>query len=347
MALNLFDVIRYEGEDTRNILAWRHPKTNIKIGTTVIVNPRQCAVLFSNGRAVTTYDAGKHKIEGYDIQVVSGIKSFLSGSISSYSSFLWFVNMYDLQPIGWGTSSPIIIRDPESDIPVELKIHGNFIPRIVNLEAFILEFMPSHPDVITAAILQNRFRQTASGLISSAISQVIYNYKIPIIDIEMHSFDIAVGLSEILSSHFAKYGISIEEFNIEALKVNQNSNGYREIFKFHKQILEAKSKQASRDIEEYTYQEERQFDILEEAAKNNDSTGNLMGTGMKIAMGFGLGAKFGNLVDQIEDRNSFDKNDNQHQTDLKGETGLANFCSQCGTAFLEGANFCSNCGNER
>ena len=62
---------------------------------------------------------------------------------------------------------------------------------------------------------------------------------------------------------------------------------------------------------------------------------------MKIAMGLGLGAKFGNLVDQIEDRNS------QHQTDLKGETGLANFCSQCGTAFLEGANFCSNCGNER
>lgn len=347
MALNLFDVIRYEGEDTRNILAWRHPKTNIKIGATVIVNPGQRAVFFSNGRAVATYDAGKHKIEGNDIQTASGIKNFLSGGISSDSSFLWFVNTYDLQPIGWGTSSPIMVRDPESDIPVELKIHGNFIPRIVDLEAFILEFMPSHPDLITATILQNRFRQTASGLISSAISQVIYNYKIPIIDIEMHSFDIAVGLSEILSSHFAKYGISIEEFNIEALKVNQNSNGYREIFKFHKQILEAKSKQASRDIEEYTYQEERQFDILEKAAQNNDSAGNLIGAGMKIAMGLGLGAKFSNLVDQIEDRNSFDKDVNQHQTDFKGETVLANFCNQCGTAFLEGENFCTNCGHER
>ena len=347
MALNLFDVIHYEGEETRNILAWRHPKTNIKIGATVIVNSGQRAVFFSNGRAVATYDAGKHKIEGNDIQVVSGIKNFLIGVSPSDSSFLWFINMYDLQPIGWGTSSPIMVRDPESDIPVELKIHGNFIPRIVDLEAFILEFMPSHPDFITAAILQKRFRQTASGLISSAISQVIYNYKIPIIDIEMHSFDIANGLSEILSSHFDKYGISIEEFNIEALKVNQNSNGYREIFKFHKQILEAKSKQAGRDIEEYTYQEERQFDILEKVAQNNDSVGNLMGAGMKIAMGLGLGTKFNNLVDQIEDRNSFGKDVNQHQSDLKGETGLANFCSQCGTAFLEGANFCSNCGNER
>ncbi len=39
----------------------------------------------------------------------------------------------------------------------------------------------------------------------------------------MHSFDMSVALSAILSSYFSKYGISIEEFNIEALKVNQNS----------------------------------------------------------------------------------------------------------------------------
>lgn len=63
-----------------------------------------------------------------------------------------------------------MVRDSESDIPVELKIHGNFIPRIVDLEAFILEFIPSHPDIIIAPILQKWFRQTVSGLISSAIS---------------------------------------------------------------------------------------------------------------------------------------------------------------------------------
>ena len=111
--------------------------------------------------------------------------------------------------------------------------------------------------------------------------------------------------------------------------------------------MEAKSKQAGRDIEEYTYQEERQYDVLEKVALNNDSAGNLMGAGVEIAMGLALGAKFSNLVDHIEDRNSLDKDVNQHQSNLKGEIGLANFCSQCGTAFWEGANFCSNCGHER
>ena len=155
MALNIFEVVRYEGEDTRNILAWRHPNKNMKPGTTLIVNPGQRAVFFSNGRAVESYEEGKHKIDGNNTQFLSGLKSFVSGGVSPDSSFLWFVNMYDLQPIGWGTPSPILVRDPESQIPVELKSYGNFIPRIVDLETFILEFMPSHPDMITADVFQN------------------------------------------------------------------------------------------------------------------------------------------------------------------------------------------------
>ena len=84
-------------------------------------------------------------------------KSFVSGGVLQNSSNLWFVNLYDLQPIGWGTPSAILVRDPETDIPVELKLHGNFVPRIVNLEAFILEFMPSQPDLITVDIFQKTF----------------------------------------------------------------------------------------------------------------------------------------------------------------------------------------------
>lgn len=92
MALNIFEVVRYEGEDTRNILAWRHPNKNMKPGTTLIVNPGQRAVFFSNGRAVESYEEGKHKIDGNNTQFLSGLKSFVSGGVSPDSSFLWFVN---------------------------------------------------------------------------------------------------------------------------------------------------------------------------------------------------------------------------------------------------------------
>ena len=347
MALNIFEVVRYEGEDTRNVLAWRHPNKNMKPGTTLIVNPGQRAVFFSNGRAVASYEEGKHKIDGNNTQFLTGLKSFVSGGVSPDSSFLWFVNMYDLQPIGWGTPSPILVRDPESQIPVELKSYGNFIPRIVDLEVFILEFMPSHPDMITADVFQKRFRQAAIGIINSAVSQVVYNNKIAVIYIEKHTYDIALELSKILSNHFSKYGISVEEFNIEALKVNQDSQGYKDIFEYHQRVLTSKGKRAGRDIEGYTYQEERKFDVLEEAAQNEGSAGNLMGAGMGISMGLGLGAQFGNLMGTLGNALSSDKQPNQNQSASNEEIGLAKFCSQCGTAFSDGAKFCSNCGQAR
>jgi len=347
MALNIFEVIRYEGEDTRNTLAWRHPNNNLKPGTTLIVNPGQRAVFFSNGRVVGSYGEGQHKIDGNNTQFLTGLKSFVSGGVSPDSSFLWFVNMYDLQPIGWGTPSPILIRDPESQIPVELKSHGNFIPRIVDLEAFILEFMPSHPDKITAEVFQKRFRQAAIGIINSAVSQVIYNNKIAVIDIEKHTYDIALELSKILSNRFSKYGVSVAEFNIEALKVNQDSKGYKEIFEYHQRILTSKGNREGRDIEGYTYQEERKFDVLEEAAQNEGSAGNLMGAGMGLSMGLGLGAQFGNLMGTMGNTKLSGNQSNPNQSVSNEEVGLAKFCSQCGTAFSEGAKFCSNCGQAR
>lgn len=347
MALKMFDVIRYEGENTRNILAWRHPKTDIKSGSTLIVNPGQCAILFSNGKELARFNAGKHKIEISDTQLLDEFKSFVSGGVLQNSSKLWFVNLYDLQPIGWGTPSAILVRDPETDIPVELKLHGNFVPRIVNLEDFLLEFMPSQPDLITVDIFQRRFRQATIGLISSAISKVVYSNQIAVIDIEMHSNEIGLELSKILEDHFDKYGIRIEEFNIESLKVNQECQGYKDIFKFHKQIVDAKIKTTSRDIEGYTYHEERKFDILEEAAKNENSNGKLMGVGMEVAMGLGIGAKLNNLVGNIEGVNQANSSYEQNQSDSTEEVVLAKFCSQCGVEFSEEAKFCSNCGQPR
>ena len=111
--------------------------------------------------------------------------------------------------------------------------------------------------------------------------------------------------------------------------------------------MSSKGKRAGRDIEGYTYQEERQFDVLEEAAQNEGSAGNLMGAGMGISMGLGLGAQFGNLIGSMENTLSSDSQPNQNQSASNEEIGLAKFCSQCGTEFSEGAKFCSNCGHAR
>ncbi|MGU7983202.1 hypothetical protein ACS6YI_08010 [Streptococcus suis] len=62
MSLNLFEVVRYEGEDTRNILAWRHPNKNMKPGTTLIVNPGQRLSSFQTGELLRLTKKGNIKL---------------------------------------------------------------------------------------------------------------------------------------------------------------------------------------------------------------------------------------------------------------------------------------------
>ncbi len=50
-----------KGENTRNILAWRHA-SDIKSGSTLIVNPGQCNII-SNGKELARFNAGKHRLK--------------------------------------------------------------------------------------------------------------------------------------------------------------------------------------------------------------------------------------------------------------------------------------------
>lgn len=49
----------------------------------------------------------------------------------------------------------------------------------------------------------------------------------------------------------------------------------------------------------YTYQQERQFDVMEKAAGNEGSAGAMMGAGMGLGMGLGVGNVMGAQMGQI------------------------------------------------
>ena len=49
----------------------------------------------------------------------------------------------------------------------------------------------------------------------------------------------------------------------------------------------------------FTYQQERQLDIMETAAGNEGSAGGMMGAGMGMGMGMGVGTMFGQQMQQV------------------------------------------------
>ena len=87
--------------------------------------------------------------------------------------------------------------------------------------------------------------------------------------------------------------------------------------------------------EGYTYQQERSFDVAQDAAKN-EGAGGLTGLGIGIGAMAGVGGSVGGLVGNAV-------RDALHSTVQPPEAIV--FCENCGAELPQDATFCDNCGH--
>ena len=111
----------------------------------------------------------------------------------------------------------------------------------------------------------------------------------------------------------------MNEANIEAYKMEKIS------------VARARA----RATEGFTYQEERRFDILEGAAKNESASGGLINMGVGLGVGAGVVKEVGSMASAIA-----------NPTPALATASSAT-CSSCGEAIPTGAKFCPNCGTAR
>ena len=95
-----------------------------------------------------------------------------------------------------------------------------------------------------------------------------------------------------IHEEFEAYGLQIVNFDIESVNFDKSNPNVQK-------IQDAESEAAKRRMEGYTYQQERQLDIMEGAANNEGGAGQMMGAGMGLGMGFGVGGAFGAQMGNI------------------------------------------------
>ena len=102
------------------------------------------------------------------------------------------------------------------------------------------------------------------------------------------------------------------------------------------QLKAALAKRAEMNVVGFNYQQERTFDVLDSAAKNESSgAASFMGAGMGLGMGLGAAGKFGAAFGDLA------KN-----LDPSGQDPAASGarCPNCGSAVPASAKFCPECG---
>ena len=135
-----------------------------------------------------------------------------------------------------------------------------------------------------------------------------------------HLTEIAGRVSSALEPFFGEYGIQLVNFSITSVNAPEDYPSVRK-------LRDALDRRQEMDLLQFSYQQDRSFDVLEKAAQDLGAGGGAAGIGVGAALGSVLS---GMVKEAVQPSAETDRS--------------AGFCVGCGAALSPGDAFCSKCG---
>lgn len=283
--MDIAQVINFEGNPDK--LVWKSPIEDFNTTSILVVPETHVALLVVNGNACDLFPPGRHTLETPNIPLVKKIINIPTNGKTSFPCKVFFINKVHQMDITWGIPGEITLNDPLYDIFLHIGMCGNMNFRINDDGArqFMLKLVGFRDD-FDADQMVSKFRGIIKQYVKSYVSKIMNIGKVSYFDMNENLFEISEVVKEQLIPLFFDYGIDIIQFNIESITVpDEDFNA----------VKKAKELRASRIIQGYTWQEERQMDIAQTFAGNEGTMGNIGGA----VGGFMMGGAFGGSVADI------------------------------------------------
>lgn len=329
-------IIKYEGGN--DVLVWKHSAEDFYTGSQLIVHESQEAVLFRNGQALDLFGPGRHTLETQNLPGLSKFMKRPLGDRTPFHAEIYFVNKVNILDILWGTVTPIPVQDPKYNIILPVRANGQFALRVDDSRKLLIKLVGTIKS-FDKETLMTYFRGLLMTYIKDYISQLMVEKQISFLEIHGHIGESSDALKTQMLPLFEEYGLGMVNFFVNSITVPSDDPGYMRIRNAlaaaKERELLAKGKRAEMDIVGFTYQQQRSFDVLDKAAANEGTAGNIMGAGMGLGMGLGAGGAVGGVMSGAMQNISPDT-----------LTGQGAKCVKCGATLPANAKFCLECGEK-
>lgn len=279
----LIDVIRFNGLEDE--LVWKFPFDNISTGAQLVVNQSQEAVFIKGGEVADIFGPGTKTLSANNIPILQKLVNLPFGGNTPFTAEVWYVSKTARRNLKFGTPEPVLLRDPmyaQATVPV--RANGEYGIRIVDSAAFLKNMVGTLHLISTRDIIA-QFRSDIVSALKECLARYIAINKVSVLDITAHISQVSREVATAINDEFLRYGIEVTNLKVMNIDFDRNDPHVQ-------MVLDAQARQSQREIEHYTYQQERQFDILEGAATNEGNSAQVMGAGIGMGMGVGLGATF-------------------------------------------------------
>ena len=211
----LLEIIEWT-DDSRDTIAWRFPDNDaaIKNGAQLIVRESQTAQFVYLGQFGDTFTPGKHSLTTDNIPVLTRLKGWKYGFQSPFKADLYYVNTRLFTGNKWGTSNPIMLRDPDFGI-VRARAFGTYDFKVTNVQTFLKEVAGSDHDFRV-----DEFADTMRSRIVSIFSEALASAGVPVLDVATRYSELGDALLPLINPAMsAKYGLEIDSFIVENVSV--------------------------------------------------------------------------------------------------------------------------------
>ncbi len=291
----LVDVIKYNGE--ADDIIWKFPYDNISLAAQLVVNKSQEAVFVKGGTVCDVFGEGTHTLSAKNLPLLDKIINLPFGGNTPFTAEVWFINKVVRRGLKFGTPSPIRVIDPtyaavEMSIPI--RAHGDYSIRVDDSLLLLNEYVGTLHLLSTDDIVKG-FSTVVVQELNKNIKKYSSEMRISPLDYPEYAPEIADYIKPKISEKFAEYGLSLVDFQFAHIAPNEDDPTVKQLYENR---IEAVKERERRNIQGFTYQQERQFDILEAAASNEGTPGNIAGAGIGMGVGMGIGNMFGQQMAQ-------------------------------------------------
>lgn len=374
--MSLIEVIKYEGDN--RTFVWKYPKEDFNTGSQLIVHEAQEAIFFLNGEALDSFKPGRYELETQNIPLLNKVINIPSGGESPFHAEVYFINLVEQMGISWGTNSKIQFMEPEFNFPLSIGASGEMAIAVREPKKLLLKIVGTEA-ILSQEELIKYLKSFLQTRIKAAIARAIPENSLSIFQMDAQLVLLSDEVKKLLQPDFKEYGLELTQMMITTIVKPEGDPVYEQFKELYfrqyadvknaqisqqvgvinqetiakQTVIEAKGVAEKRQIEGYTYQQERGFDVAEQMAQN-EAVGEFANMGIGLGMMSGVGGTMGSVVggavsEAIGENQLFGSSVSSNLGSPSNETkgSLPPFCPNCGNQFSSNDKFCPQCGNKR
>ena len=321
-------------DSSKNTLVYKYPLPKdgqeINHKSKLVVHESQEAIFVHKGQICDVFTPGTYDLNTDIFPILSKLAGWKYGFQTPIRVDVYFINTKQFTGGKWGTSNPIVMRDPEFGM-IRVKGFGSYSYKVNDSVVFLKELFGTNSSFSTEDI-----NSWLKSILVSYLTDAIAESKVSVLDLASNTTEFNSLIKSNIQSKFGEIGLQLTNFIIENMSVPQ------EIEK----AIDERSKLGILGDKTDVMMKIAAAEAMKDAAKNQGAGGAFVGAGLGLGAGAGMG---GIIAEAFKSNNSESKTPSSPtKTCPKCSAQIpakSKFCPECGEK-LPAKKFCTECGAE-